>query len=467
MARRTVAVVGGGCAGVLAVRELLRCTGYEVILIEPGRPGGGLAYGAARPWHLLNSRAGAMSADPDDADHFVRWANARGIAAEPRDFLSRRDYGDYLGEVFAETAAAHPGRLRVLRARAIGLQPDATGCSVTLWPTARIRVDQVVLATGNPAGTQPAAVPAGLRGHPGYVADPWRDGALDAIPADARVLLIGAGLTAIDVALTLTADDGPRAVRHGDRRRRAPIVAVSRRGQLPLAHTVAAAPPAVPALDDCATLRDIVRAVRASADEAGDWRAVVDGLRPHLDELWVAFTPAEQDAFLRHLARPWECHRHRMAPSVAARVAELRAEGLFEVRAGGVRSIAAADGDLFAEFGTPTNQETGAEGGERFGAVVNCSGAGRLPEAAGTFVGGLLDSGLARVGPHRLGLDIDDAGRLIGADGSVRPRVWLIGPLRRGARWETTAVPEIRTQARRLAIDLRTEDLDLALLDAA
>jgi uncharacterized NAD(P)/FAD-binding protein YdhS len=491
MAGRTVAVVGGGCAGVLTVRELLRCTDDEVILIEPGRPGGGVAYGAARPWHLLNSRAGAMSADPDDADHFVRWANARGIAAAPRDFLSRRDYGDYLDSVFAETAAAHPGRLRVLRARATGLHPDAASCSVTLTPTGRVGVDHVVLATGNPAGAQLAAVPAVLRGHPGYVADPWRDGALDGIPVDARVLLIGAGLTAIDVALTLTADG----------RRRAPIVAVSRRGQLPLAHTVAAAPPAVPALDDCATLRDIVRAVRSSADEAGDWRAVVDGLRPHLDQLWVAFTAAEQEAFLRHLARPWECHRHRMAPSVAARVAELRAAGMFEVRAGGVRSIAAADGDLLAEFGTAASAAESAtragsagraasagsarnprnwraasgssgHGGsagvrERFGAVVNCSGAGLLPESAGAFVGGLLDSGLARVGPHRLGLDIDGGGRLIGADGSVQPRIWLIGPLRRGARWETTAVPEIRAQARRLAADLAAADVLPALLDAA
>jgi uncharacterized NAD(P)/FAD-binding protein YdhS len=92
-----------------------------------------------------------------------------------------------------------------------------------------------------------------------------------------------------------------------------------------------------------------------------------------------------------------------------------------------------------------------------FGAVVNCAGPGRLPAAAGEFVGGLLDSGRARVGPHGLGLDIDAAGRLVGADGLVReqePGLWLIGPLRRGARWETTAVPEIRAQARQLAREL-------------
>jgi uncharacterized NAD(P)/FAD-binding protein YdhS len=77
-----------------------------------------------------------------------------------------------------------------------------------------------------------------------------------------------------------------------------------------------------------------------------------------------------------------------------------------------------------------------------------------LPGAAGSFVGSLLDTGQARVGPHGLGLDIDPAGRLISADGRAHQGRWLIGPLRRGVRWETTAVPEIRTQARDLGAAL-------------
>jgi len=442
MARRTVAVIGGGCSGVLITRELLRCTDDDVLLIEPGEPGGGLAYGAAQPWHLLNSRAGAMSADPDDPYHFVRWAGA-----EPHEFRGRREYGRYLRDVFAQAAAAHPGRLRVRAARATALRLAATGYLVELdRPADRVPADQVVLATGNPAGAGPGA---GLAEHPDYCADPWRPDALDAIPLDAPVLLVGTGLTAVDVALTLIADG----------RRRAPITAVSRRGQLPLSHTAAAAPPAAPALDDCATLRDVVRAVRASAAEAGDWRAVVDGLRPRMDELWVAFTAAEQEAFLRHLARPWECHRHRMAPSVGARIAELRRAGGFEVRAGGLRSVTgAAGGGLRVDFGAERRT---------FGAVVNCTGPGRLPGSAGPFIEGLIDAGLARVGPHGLGLDIDGAGRLVAAGGAVQPRLWLVGPLRRGARWETTAVPEIRAQARRLALDLAGSASRAPLLEAA
>ena len=433
MARRTVAVVGGGCAGVLAARELVRGGDDHVVLIEPDEPGGGLAYGAARPWHLLNSRAGAMSADPDDLGDFARWAGCA-----PDDFRPRQEYGRYLRSVFASAVDEHGDRLTVRRARAAAL----TDLGVVLAGGGLVRADDVVIATGNPAAAQPAitagagpALGASSAGpdHPDYLADPWRPGVLEAVPSHVPVLLVGAGLTAVDVALTLTAGG------HRD----APITLVSRRGQLPLTHTEHAAPPAVPALDDCTTLRDVVRAVRAEAARAGDWRAVVDGMRPYLDQLWVALTPDEQDAFLRHLARPWECHRHRMAPSVGARIAELRAEGRLEVRAGGLRSLTAPPaGGLLAELEAGT---------QWFGAVVNCAGPGRLPAAAGSFVGGLLDAGQARVGPHGLGLDIDGAGRLIGADGRPQRGRWLIGPLRRGARWETTAVPEIRAQARLLA----------------
>ncbi len=435
MTRRTVAVVGGGCSGLLVTRELLWRTGDDVVMVEPGPPGGGVAYGAARPWHLLNSRAAAMSADPDDPGHFARWAGAA-----PDDFVARDTYGRYLRSVLDASAAAHPGRFHRRAARVSGVRPVADGCLLTLDSGDELRADHVVLATGNPAGAQPSAVPAELRAHPAYVADPWRPGALDAVPAGVPALLIGTGLTAVDVALTLAADG----------RRTAGVVAVSRRGLLPLSHTATAAPPYRPDLDDCAGLRDVIRAVRAAAGEAADWRAVVDGLRPHLDRLWGALTAGEQEAFLRHLARPWECHRHRMAPQVAARIAGLRRDGVLAVRAGGIRGVRAEPGGaLTVEL---------ADGPASYGAVINCAGPGRLPDCADPLTADLLGAGLARVGPHGLGLDVDPAGRLVAAGGTPNRRLRLVGPLRRGAVWETTAVPEIRAQARRLADGLAAED---------
>ncbi|WP_433366841.1 FAD/NAD(P)-binding protein [Actinoplanes sp. CA-142083] len=414
MTRKTVAVVGGGAAGVLATRELLRCGDDRVVLIEPGEPGGGLAYGSARPWHLLNSRAGAMSADPDDPLDFARWAGCA-----PSSFQPRSVYGRYLAEVFARTAAAYGDRLEVVRDRAshISVAPRRIYTEISGY----IEADDIVVATGNPAASQPFA----LRDHPDYIADPWRQGVLEAIPSDVPVLLVGAGLTAVDVVLTLTAGGN----------RDAPITAVSRRGQLPLSHISEISPATDLSLDEPRNLRDLVRTVRIAAAQASDWRAVVDGLRPSIDRLWGSLTEREQETFLRHLARPWECHRHRMAPSVGARIDTLREEGRFEVRAGGIRSVTAPPaGGVLVEL------EAGVQW---FGAVVNCAGPGRLPASAGGFVNSLLNDGHARVGPHGLGLDIDVQGR-------IADDVWLIGPLRRGRSWETTAVPEIRSQARAL-----------------
>ncbi|WP_244876462.1 FAD/NAD(P)-binding protein [Winogradskya consettensis] len=410
--RRTVVVVGGGCSGVLVAGELLRCSDDDVVVVEPGELGGGVAYGEARPWHFLNSRAGAMSADPDDPGHFARWAGV-----EAAEFRPRAEYGRYLRTVLDEAAADHPGRLRVVRAEATRVDP---GGVVELAGGTTLRADHVVLATGGPRAARQRL------DHPNIIDDPWRPGVLETLPGDRKVLLVGTGLTAIDAALTLTADG----------RRTAPVVAVSRRGLLPLTHTAEAAPPTAPDLNDCATLRDVIRAVRSAAGEAGDWRPVVDGMRPFLDKLWTALTPDEQEAFLRHLARTWECHRHRMAPAIADRVVELRSQGLLEVRRGGVAAW---------------------PGLSEYAAVVNCAGPGKLPGSASPLVRGLLDAGSAKVGPHELGLAIDPSGRVVAASGRVHDRLWLIGPLRRGTQWETTAVPEIRAQAARLVTDLRSD----------
>jgi uncharacterized NAD(P)/FAD-binding protein YdhS len=392
-----------------------------------------------------------MSALPDDPRHFVHWAQRNGIAAGSDDFLARRDYGRYLRATLAGAAAAAPGRLRCHPARAARVLPDGSGCTVLLDNGRTVRAEHVVLALGGPAAARPPVVPPELLAHPGYVGDPWRPAALAPVPAGAPVLLIGTGLTAVDVALTLTSE--------GRAGRCSPLTAVSRHGQVPQAHTAVATPcpgqPSAPRQPAGAAatagvgdpLRAVVRAVRSRAGQADDWRGVIDGLRPYLDEIWSCLSRDEQESFLRHLARYWESHRHRMAPSVAARVAQLRSTGVLDVRSGGVHSIAAARGagfDVVLADGVP----------RWFAAIVNCAGPGRLPGAAGPLVGGLIDAGLARVGPHGLGLDVDAGGRLVGRDGAGQRRIRVVGPLRRGTLWETTAVPELRAQAAQVVADL-------------
>jgi uncharacterized NAD(P)/FAD-binding protein YdhS len=59
----------------------------------------------------------------------------------------------------------------------------------------------------------------------------------------------------------------------------------------------------------------------------------------------------------------------------------------------------------------------------------------------------LLASGQARPGPHGLGFATAADGALLGP---MQDRLWTLGGLRRGDLWESTAIPEIRVQAREL-----------------
>ena len=67
------------------------------------------------------------------------------------------------------------------------------------------------------------------------------------------------------------------------------------------------------------------------------------------------------------------------------------------------------------------------------------------------LLGSLLRSGMASTDGLGLGLRTDDDGRLLPAEGAAEARVFLVGALRRGELWESTAVPELRGQAARAA----------------
>ncbi|WP_433797564.1 FAD/NAD(P)-binding protein [Actinoplanes sp. CA-252034] len=463
--RNTVAIIGGGCSGALAAAAITRNPAWRTVVISPeDRPGRGVAYGAAEPWHLLNSRVSTMSADPTDPQHLLRWCRARGLPADAATFLPRAWYGDYLSDHLAAAASAAGSRLVHHRAKAVEVRAEQSGYTITDANGCRIHADQVILALGNPPSRPPAAVSAAALRSPAFVADPWTPGALTralsaartapavtasppspapAVTAasagrglndgdrdgEAAVLLLGSGLTAIDVALTL--NEQARGVR---------MEALSRRGLLPQTHPQRSAPAVDLALAESAQLAPLLRRVRAAVAEGADWTAVVEYVRHNADRLWNGLDPAAQERFLRHVQRYWEVHRHRMAPAIAARINRLRDQGTLRVRSGHLLSI-----EPDPRGGLLVHIE--GEAPRRYTAVISCTGPGPLPSSAGSVLTGLLTDGLVETGPHGLGLEAD-------TDGRIRPGLWLVGPLRRGRSWESTAVPEIRAQVERLVAAL-------------
>jgi uncharacterized NAD(P)/FAD-binding protein YdhS len=322
-AKRAVAVVGGGFSGTMAAVALAR-EGVEAVLVERGdRFAAGAAYSTPDAAHLLNVRARNMSAFPDAPAHFLDWVGREGLG-DAETFVPRRAYRAYLAGILEEAVAT--GRVRLVHGTAVAAEADG----LLLDGGERIGCRHVILAGGN----YPSRLPAVFgRAAALGVDDPWSVQGAERLAALAAqggdVLLVGTGLTMVDICLTL--------VRSGFRGR---IVATSRRGLVPRGHDEVGAPP-LPAPAP-APLGALVREVRAMARQGG-WRPAVDSLRPVTAAIWKHMDERERARFLRHLRPWWDVHRHRIAPAVAARIATLREEGRLEIVAGRVTEVAAGE----------------------------------------------------------------------------------------------------------------------------
>jgi uncharacterized NAD(P)/FAD-binding protein YdhS len=447
-----IAVVGGGASGTLAAIYMLREAAsrrapLRIALIDRhGRHGLGQAYSTTHPAHLLNSPAAAMSALAGDPGHLARWAAQAGL---PHDgFLPRGAYGRYLTESLAaaERSAWPAARVTRITAAVVAIRRCSQRRALRLHLAAdgRIDADAVVLATGNLPPVAPCPVPEGR-----YITDPWEPGALDAVADGSPVAVLGTGLSMLDVAIALT-DAHPHTAVH----------AISRHALLPREHSwprPAAAVSPMPVIRGAGSplrLTRLIREVRASAAAyPSDWQDVVDALRPQVPGLWAQLPAADQRLFLRHVARYWEVHRHRVPPETARRAAALTAAGRLSVHRGRVIAATAQPGGLQVRIHHSGNSAELAE--LAVGWLVNCTGpASDITTTADPLLRHLLGAGLVRPDPLRLGLDVDPHGAVRGADGRPASDIVTLGPLLRGSRYETTAIPEIRDQAVALASHL-------------
>jgi len=423
-----VAVIGGGFSGCSVAVQLAHraAAPLSLGLFEPGSLGRGAAYGTQHREHLLNTRARMMSLFSDDPDQFVRWLGPRG---GPSDFVSRRLYGDYVGDA-ARTAFERRDFI-VIGDRAARLQRDEDGFTISSASGMQARARSVVLATGNlPPNDE--FLPREIRNDARYVRDPWR---FDYRGVSGDVLLIGSGLTALDVLVALKAG-GHRGAVH----------IVSRHGRFPQAHADVEEYDVVPALD-ARNARSLLRSLRRHISEAArrgfDWRAVIDALRPESEALWRRLSPAERRRFERHLRSHWERRRHRAPQQVDAVRAEYERAGRLFVYAGRIG----------ARLGGVTVAQRNGETVELHPDwIVNCAGLGSTRAMArDPLLGSLLAQGLISSAPNALGLRVSEHFNAIDVAGRVAPGLWVVGPLVRGSRFEATAVPEIRAMSESVA----------------
>ncbi|SFV12209.1 FAD/NAD(P)-binding protein [Pseudoduganella namucuonensis] len=451
---KTILIIGAGFSGAVIAARLLRQESGEATRIHllngSGRIARGMAYGTQSPEHTLNVPAGNMSAFDEDPDHFLRYAQHVDAGTAAGSFVSRRIYGDYLEWLLnqAELGAAPNTELKRIYRHVTRIVTAADGRAsiVTLEGGETMEVDKVVLALGHFPSNNPRVADMAFYDSARYLRDPWDQARLDAIPADAPVLLLGTGLTAVDVAMTLLNRNPER-----------PVTAVSRRGLLPQHHRHTAGKPSGAGAEaiwgDAATVRAQLRAFRqycrAIASEGRDWREGLALLRPVTADVWLAYPEKERRRFLRHVQPYWDTHRHRLAPVVHERFGAALAAGTVRTLAARVAGFDEGGDGVHVSVrprGACANQTIRVE------YVVNCTGPCSDPRHTNSaLVGQLLEDGLICTDRLGLGIDVAEDCAVVGADGRPSRSLFYIGPWLKANYWEATAVPDLRVFARRLA----------------
>lgn len=393
MAIRKIAVIGGGASAALLLAHLSRRPHHHDVSVDIYDRAGRFARGVAYSTRH-DCHLLNVRATNMSAFHDDKDHFVRWAAAGgygPSDFVPRKRYGDYLQEVMTE--AAHEMPVRFVEQDVISSMPDDQGYRLRTDAGDAGLYDSVVLASGNVRPLRPRVED----GVDGYCDDPWTADFGMFLNAR-RIALVGSGLTAVDMVLALR-----------EKGYSGEIMIVSRNSLLPAPHVDPVPFEAfLSEFDERQSPLYLLHKIRQTVRASGKpWQAVIDSMRPHTNTIWQNWTDAQRQIFSRRLLTFWNVHRHRMAPQIAQSVQAMLSSGQLRMIRGAVMSVAA---------GPVVNLSNGDS--HRVDSVINC-----------------------------LGYRYDERGD----DLAVRHR---LGPARFGALFETTAIPEIRSQAYDLAQEL-------------
>jgi uncharacterized NAD(P)/FAD-binding protein YdhS len=480
----SIALIGGGASAVCLIDALAQreTPPGSLTVFEPSpHLWRGRAYQVDTPTLRVNAVPDDMSVRHGDARHFERWLLTRdrilslpeGMAGlDPRAgarFAPRTEYGEYL----EQSAHAALAKLR-LRGWRIDLVSEgvtsanhAVGRVMLRTGTGQVRAfDYAVLCVG---GDSPKDI-YGLNGAEGFVGDPYPVmRKLQDVGPDQHVAVIGSGLTAVDIILSLSA-----------RGHRGRISLLSRRGILPgvrqrpaefeLKHVTPARMTQLSRRQTSVRVKEIAELIGAEFDEAGaDLQGVLDEitgayreqplerLRRQLaavdssdlglrilqravpdsgPDVWPLLAERDKVELLRTHYRTIMSLCCPMPPGSAAELIRLADDGRLVVHSG-LQNVSARPNGGF-------RVETGENGDFTADVVVNAVNAseGKIPTDAASLVNSLTRNRLADRHPHG-GLHIARGTSRLAVDGRPEPHWYALGNIAAGTLFFTFGIPSL------------------------
>jgi uncharacterized NAD(P)/FAD-binding protein YdhS len=408
----TLAIIGGGVAGLMSCQQAIAQNKFYKILWFRADPNSlGTAYDTRCPAHLLNVPAKLMGLDPELPTGFFNWLAAHQPGRfQPDDFVPRMEFAAYM----QAGIDALDDRVQQIHQHAVRADKTQHGWRISTL-NQRFDADALLLATGFPLAQLPTES-ADLSG----VFEAWHWFSEVANTASVqrlanKVLLVGSGLTAVDMVLAL------RALGYMGQ-----IEVVSSSGRWPLQHAISEPlfppllAPILAELSACTSPASVIATLRRAA-KTQPWRAVLDALRPHTNTVWTSWPASLRLTLVQRAYSFWGQHRHRVPPQTLAAVV---ADPRVSLRKGRVKI---QNGCLsINEAPQPAGQLTLFCVGARFSDGIS-------PDP---LLAPLVQQGLLKANALNIGL--------IAANNIS---LALIGARRFGELFETVAVPELRQQA--------------------
>jgi uncharacterized NAD(P)/FAD-binding protein YdhS len=171
---------------------------------------------------------------------------------------------------------------------------------------------------------------------------------------------------------------------------------------------------------------------------------IVDKLRPHTQRIWSGFSRDERLTFAKEHAARWNVFRHRIAPVIHSRITGSQLTGQLRTHAASIEKLASSEQQVVVQL---------ADGESISGdLVINATGPStRFTATRSTLLQNLLRRGVVAPDDTDMGVRVDPDHTVLNTEGERSLWLLALGPMLRGTYWETIAVPELRTQARRVA----------------
>jgi uncharacterized NAD(P)/FAD-binding protein YdhS len=455
----TIAIIGGGfCGTMVAVHLLQQSQPVRIVLINSRYPlSKGIAYSSYSNKHLLNVPAKNMGAFPEDPGHFVKWLKNHenygvlDLHELPDMYLPRNIYGQYLKDIFENAIRKKNQHVAIefVHDMAIDLFKLNDGYQVHFSVSPPIKANKVVLAMGNHTPRDPYFGNPQFAGSRRYFSNPWLKEAVNHPENEKNILIIGNGLTMVDVVLGLR-ENGFTGK----------IYSLSPHGFKILPHRkFESYRKMVDELQKPYKLHELVslfrKHVAALRTENRSAEAIVDSFRPLTQHIWKELSTREKQRFLFHLRHLWGVARHRLPMNIHKEIQQLILDDKLEIIAGKIEL--AIDNESSAEIRIRRRYKN--ETLQLFvDRVINCTGPeSNLNKMSDPLIQNLLNARLIQADELHLGINATENGQVISESSLPDENLLTLGTWLKGILWESTAIPELRIQAKTIADQLTME----------